>query len=70
MLKTQLSKGFQKEYPYLGIWNDEIIVLFTSPGIGMCLREPEKPQKVGEYSKSWSEDEFDYYTGKITLANE
>ena len=58
-------------YPYLGLGSSEkIVVLFTAYGTGTCVWvEPGFDFKVGDYSKTWTEDNFEHFDGTIELVN-
>jgi hypothetical protein len=63
----------KRKYPYLGIHENGEIVLFTSPRIGVLLRERlgGKPFfKLGSACNSWVEDEFSVFRRVLELSND
>jgi len=47
------------------------LVLFTSPGSGVCLNGDSKNWPfVGSYSEAWSESLYTVFTGSVTLSND
>lgn len=69
MKVTVKEKSQEKEYPWIGISDNEIIVLFTSPMQGICLSIGESDNTVGECPYKWGESCFKEFTGEITLSN-
>lgn len=64
-----------RKYPYLGEWisGDGIrtVVLFSEPKIGTVVfcDGDDMDDQVGDYSKSWSEENFVDCVGTIQLTN-
>lgn len=58
-------------YPWIGVYRDDedLMVLFTSPATGICLREKKTNHGVGKYNTIWSELNFKPFYGEITLSN-
>ena len=60
----------EKSYPFIGIDEGGMAVLFTAYREGVLVVDPSgEPSRVGYYSSGWSEDNFHYYNGEITLKN-
>lgn len=56
------------EYPYLGIFDNGAIILFTGIGIGTCIADGGV-HHVGEYGITWEEESATFFTGEINLSN-
>lgn len=73
MIKSEVKndKKVSREYPYLGVFPDGEIVLFTSPCTGTLIYTIMTPAiRFGHYSSDWDENKFTRFTGEITLSNE
>jgi hypothetical protein len=73
MIKTKLDLGRnpkEKEYPYLGYFTSEQIVLFTSPNTGTLLWSSNDKHKIGYWSDKWSEIVFEVFKGSLNLTND
>lgn len=58
------------EYPKLKIAKESgLIVLFSAPEKGTCLRE-NSTYKIGYYASDWCMGCFDDFDGEITLKND
>lgn len=65
------AKSVEQSYPYIGIIDDMgLVVLFNNKREGMCLCSGTSGHKIGYYSNSWSESEFQKVNGEITLSND
>lgn len=64
------TKTTKKKYPYLGCYSSkpELIVLFTGPKTGTYVGS-NLAYPVGEYKTTWSEDDYDVYSGPVVLEN-
>ena len=70
MKVTVKEKSETKEYPWIGISNNETIVLFDSLKEGLCLRPGNfSPRFTGEYYIDWIEKDFQPFEGEIVLRN-
>ena len=69
LVETVSHNSFSKTYPYIGIHKHikDIIILFTSPDMGLCLRHSEKYYTF-KYC-GWTDREYERYNGKIELSN-
>jgi len=64
MIKVEFKVSTTKKYPYLGIY-DNIIVLFIGIDNGICL----SGQNIG-WQNNWNEWNFTPYDKKIIISNE
>lgn len=74
MIKSQRqNKPLGNKYPWIGISNINIIILFTSPKCGVVLNQDKCKldiyRIVGRYSEHINEEDFTIYNGIITLSN-
>lgn len=69
MKVTVKEKSQEKEYPWIGISNNDQIVLFTGYKCGISLISGETNNKFLEYSVSWLEEVFKPFEGEIVLSN-
>ena len=71
VLNSSPKQGKSK-YPYLGITNNERIILFTAPSCGVVLSEPPEKSyhEIGYTSSEWGESIFNPYDGEIILSND
>ena len=70
-MKSVIERAEEKkeiEYPCL-MENNGTIVLFTDDETGMVLADESGACYVGEHSDNWATDNFNPFTGKITLSN-
>ena len=59
------------EYPYLGTYND-YVVLFVKPKCGFYVYIPKEDtlnDTLGDYSENISENLFKFFDGVVTLHN-
>lgn len=75
MIKATLNneeKPTERNYPYLGVFQDGVIILFTKPETGMVVRTTGAgAESIGGYEESfWAEEDADVYQGTVTLENE
>jgi len=64
----------ERTYPYIGICDLGIIVLFTAPLQGVVLHQKDNvkfggDKEIGHYSEGIVESQFVMYDGTITLSN-
>ena len=63
----------KRTYPYLGISELQIVVLFTSKGTGIQVAHEDYKlggnREVGEFSSSIDEQSFQLFNGEVTLSN-
>lgn len=57
----------KREYPYLGVFEDGEIVLFTDVETGMTVGGKDR---VGHWSSQWVEGRAKIFQGTITLSND
>ena len=60
-----------RKYPYLGIYNDNV-VLFVKPKCGFYVYIPKEDtlnDTLGDYSENISENLFKFFDGVVTLHN-
>ena len=61
------------KYPYIGICDLGIIVLFTEPKTGVVLAQGKAKlggnKEIGEVSKDIHEKSFTFYSGSVTISN-
>ena len=61
------------KYPYIGICNLGIVILFTAPNTGVVLYQENAKfggnKEIGEFSSNINEPGFRIYNGIITLSN-
>lgn len=73
MKSTTKSKKVKSNYPILKVLPEceldaGMVVLFTSPGIGIVLTKSEH-YEVGLFFDSWHEESFIDFEGKVILGN-
>lgn len=66
VIVNEKPKSEQREYPYIGIDGD-CIILFYSMKMGIVLNS--KIYSIGEYSDKWNESVFEPFNGEIMLIN-
>jgi hypothetical protein len=66
---TNLGKK-KKEYPYLGIYETGLIVLFSSYKTGVAIKQGDGTNTIGTYSTSWDEDNFKLFDNRVELTNQ
>ncbi len=65
-VKVNIDRG----YPCLKIArHSRTIVLFEAMNIGMCVFAGPL-NRIGEYSRSWDEEEFEMFYGDVTISSE
>lgn len=59
------------KYPYLGEFDDGMIVLFTAPEVGFVVyvTSPVKDYEIGEYGEGWCEGDAKPFEGRVFLSN-
>ena len=57
-LKTPVK---DRIYPYYGVFNDDLIVLFTERHNGILLHAYSNASSIGRNSGGWSESSYDYH---------
>ena len=66
-------QGSTNKYPYIGICNLGIVILFTAPNTGVVLYQENAKlggnKEIGEFSYTIHESNFRIYNGIITLSN-
>jgi hypothetical protein len=64
---TEIKKQNPKDYPCLKSFKgeDELIVLFTSAGTGICVHG----ERFGQYDTYCNESQFEIFNKEITLKN-
>ena len=74
-MKTEI-KAVVKErvYPYLGEWNN-IVILFTAPKTGVLLQQEKyllggEGYKIGEVCPSLAEEEFKILNEEFIMSND
>lgn len=63
----------ERKYPYLGVFAEGDIILFTAPKQGIWVftaQGSRATRKIGEYSVGWAERYTIPYTGSVTLSND
>jgi hypothetical protein len=55
-------------YPYLGVFRNELVVLFIGTQTGIVVKGNSDFHN-GRYSTTWGENQFETFTGQITLSN-
>ena len=65
---NHISKSKQKEYPYIGVWG-EYVILFTAPKKGTLLKTVQG-LRVGDSVGEWAEPQYTPLNGSITLTQE
>jgi len=73
-MKIIYNNTKQKKYPYLGISNINIIVLFTGQNEGVVISQEKKYKlggnsEIGDYKNDIAEVAFIPYEGTITISN-
>jgi len=69
--EIEKSKHTAKPYPKLMISKIGIVVLFSSPRVGVfILAKNGGPYTVGEHLEDWTMSQFTDYTGKLELSND
>lgn len=72
-MKSVATKIKAKELPYPKLMKNKVtdlVVLFTAQGVGMSIYKGNSLNGfLGEYSKNWSCEQFEDYTGEVTLSN-
>tara|TARA_R110000796_G_scaffold62503_1_gene144202 strand:+ start:384 stop:596 length:213 start_codon:yes stop_codon:yes gene_type:complete len=69
-MKVTATEGKRQELEYPKLMISTVsgdIVLFTEEGIGTVVKE--EANSIGDYFRTWTADNFEDYTGKITLEN-
>jgi hypothetical protein len=71
MLKIELKQEVEQaqKYPYIGSSNRGRIVLFSSKGHGVLLKDPNGSRSAGDVSDSWNESCFEPFKGQVILEN-
>lgn len=69
MQSTKIDGAEAQRYPYLGVFTDEAVILFTAPHKGTVIHVGRGPDKMGKHSNSWAEEDAKPFVGKITLEN-
>jgi hypothetical protein len=66
-MQTKIKETSQQDYPLIKSHNgrDQLIVLFTSSGVGTCIHG----DRLGDYATDWSEANFTLFDKEITLKN-
>jgi len=69
MIKSEIKTNVKTErkYPYIGIDKDGVVILFTGPRTGTCLK---CNYGIGSYSEGWKENNCVPLNGEIILRNE
>ena len=57
------------EFPKLMIDKNDLIVLFSSPKLGVVVKGDNLLWKVGEHGEAWVMDRFTDFRGSVTLSN-
>ncbi len=73
MKSTVTPSTPKSKYPYIGISNLDIIILFTSPGKGVQIGHKSYKlggdKEIGDYATSIAEENFKPFDGVVTLSN-
>ncbi len=64
---NEVKKPEKPKYPYLGIAEDGVTVLFIKPSTG--IRMHFSREFSGELEHGWAEHHFKKFIGTITLSN-
>lgn len=73
MINAKINKKESKpkcKYPYLGIYKDELVVLFSEEKTGVVVVGDGRANKIAYYSRDWAEEVFTPLKGEIVLTNE
>lgn len=71
MIKSVLHRNEKHEnkYPYIGIADNDLVVLFSCKETGVCLDPGKSCHEIGYHCTLWLESEFNSIEGSITLSN-
>jgi len=70
MKVTVKEKSETKEYPWIGITENGVIVLFFDFQKGIFITsENHNIYSLGEYRDNWTESNYKPFTGEIVLSN-
>ena len=64
MFSVEIEKKEEKKYPWIGIFEDNTIVLFIKENEGTVLYSYNSTWETGRYSYSWVEEYFHPFHGK------
>lgn len=64
--KKQTSKDI---FPHLGVYTDDVVVLFLGEGSGVCVSDSPNIWGIGSMRSDWH-DNYKLFTGSITLSND
>lgn len=70
---NEIKKQEDKEYPYLGIDTDGMIILFATRNNGTILNKGKNPCSnfnFGDFTNGIYDDSFEKFEGSITLSND
>ena len=70
MKSVIINTEIKREYPYLGINTDDLVVLFTQERTGFVVnRKTYCVFSIGYFNDTWNEESFTLFTGEIKLSN-
>ncbi|MDD4515652.1 hypothetical protein [Massilibacteroides sp.] len=69
-IEIKESESIRREYPYIGIYDGILWVLFATKNAGTVLKTNNVYWRIGEYRVDFHEDLFNPFTGSITLSND
>lgn len=58
-----------QEYPFLGINESGVVIMFSKAGTGVIVHSPKYPDSVGNHQSNVVQDKFEPLRGTITLSN-
>ena len=69
MRSTKNDLPESQGYPYLGVFEDGTVILFTAAEEGTVVHVGDGSDSIGDHSNDWAEEDVKRFTGKITLEN-
>jgi hypothetical protein len=70
-MRVVLKDAVRKvKYPYIGINEYEVVILFQCQKTGIVLNGGSSGYRIGHTSTAWSEENFRPMQGSITLSND
>ena len=69
-IKSKLIKNeISPEYPCIGIYPDNMLVLFTDKCTGTVIHQGHSNHKPGTHKNYWNYQKWHKFNGKVTLTN-
>lgn len=59
----------ERVFPWLGMTDESLIVLFTSSKTGTVLDSGDTVWEIGEFDEDWNIDDFEEFKDELVLRN-